>query len=249
MPQHPSRPRDMNQRAFQIVQETTGLASRPDPDEGKDPAASRRPPVTRAIISTIRRSIIVAGRTYAGPPTQTALSRFVPCATKLKRLTKYDFPPVDRPCHVTVDGSSTVGGTGHGRDVSRYTDSATGCGTAILARPSSRLTGARHVAATLRRSERPDVEFPVPSPSQAQAPGVAERIERPEPFRLPRQDPRGDGREAAHLLDADRGPQPDFGRVTTGASGDGPLRDPRLRSSTKCLFGRIAAFPACAHHH
>ena len=29
----------MNQRAFQIVQETTGLALRPDPDEGKDPAA------------------------------------------------------------------------------------------------------------------------------------------------------------------------------------------------------------------
>ena len=40
MPRHPQRPRDLNQRAFQIVQETTGQAEpRPDPDEGKDPAA------------------------------------------------------------------------------------------------------------------------------------------------------------------------------------------------------------------
>ena len=39
MARHPKRPRDMNQRAFQIVQETTGLASPPDLDEGKDPAA------------------------------------------------------------------------------------------------------------------------------------------------------------------------------------------------------------------
>ena len=39
MPRNPKRPRDANQRAFQIVQETTGLVSRPDPDEGKDPAA------------------------------------------------------------------------------------------------------------------------------------------------------------------------------------------------------------------
>ena len=39
MVSNPKRPRDANQRAFQIVQETTGLASPPDPDEGKDPAA------------------------------------------------------------------------------------------------------------------------------------------------------------------------------------------------------------------
>ena len=39
MARHPQRPRDINQRAFQIVQETTGLASPLDPDEGKDPAA------------------------------------------------------------------------------------------------------------------------------------------------------------------------------------------------------------------
>ena len=39
MPRYPQRPRDTNQRAFQIVQETTGLVSPPNPDEGKDPAA------------------------------------------------------------------------------------------------------------------------------------------------------------------------------------------------------------------
>lgn len=39
MTRRPQRPRDLNQRAFQIVQETTGQAERLDPDAGKDPAA------------------------------------------------------------------------------------------------------------------------------------------------------------------------------------------------------------------
>ena len=40
MSRHPTRPRDLNQRAFHIVQETTGEPqSRPDPNEGKNAAA------------------------------------------------------------------------------------------------------------------------------------------------------------------------------------------------------------------
>ena len=39
MARRPQRPRDLNQRAFQIVQETTGQAERPDSDAGKGPAA------------------------------------------------------------------------------------------------------------------------------------------------------------------------------------------------------------------
>ena len=40
MAQHPTRPRDLNQRAFQIVQATTGGPQlRPDPHEGKNAAA------------------------------------------------------------------------------------------------------------------------------------------------------------------------------------------------------------------
>ena len=63
----------------------------------------------------------------------------------------------------TVDVPSTVGGVGHGRDVSRFTGSAREKrAPAILAGPSSRLAGAGHVAASLRRGERAVVEFAVP---------------------------------------------------------------------------------------
>ena len=68
----------------------------------------------------------------------------------------------------TVDVPSTVGGAGHGRDVSRFTGSAREeRAPAILARPSSRLAGAGHVASSLRRGERAFVEFAVPGPPQA----------------------------------------------------------------------------------
>ena len=68
----------------------------------------------------------------------------------------------------TVDVPSTVGGVGHGRDVSRFTGSAREeRAPTILARPSSRLAGAGHVAARLRRGERAFVEFAVPGPAQA----------------------------------------------------------------------------------
>jgi hypothetical protein len=40
---HPKRPRDFAQRAFQIVQESTGQIPKPaDPDAAKDPAAVAR---------------------------------------------------------------------------------------------------------------------------------------------------------------------------------------------------------------
>ena len=49
----------------------------------------------------------------------------------------------------TVDVPSTVGGVGHGRDVSRFTDSSRQeCAPAVLAGPSSRLADAGHVAAS-----------------------------------------------------------------------------------------------------
>ena len=68
-----------------------------------------------------------------------------------KHLAKYVLPPVDRPCHGRCP---TVGGTGHARDVSRTTGSARKeRAPAILARPSSHLAGAGHLAASLRRRD------------------------------------------------------------------------------------------------
>ena len=66
----------------------------------------------------------------------------------------------------TVDVPSTVGGVGHGRDVSRFTDSLRQeCAPAVLVGTSSRPADAGHVAASLRRSERAFVEFAVLGPS------------------------------------------------------------------------------------